>query len=67
MVFHVLNRGVGRMKLFHKDADYEAFERTVEEILEKYWYPGVPNCLVKNEAGYVALPLEATEVVKQQP
>jgi hypothetical protein len=27
MVFHVLNRGVGRMRLFLKDADYAAFER----------------------------------------
>ena len=26
MVFHVLNRGVGRMRLFNKDRDYEAFE-----------------------------------------
>lgn len=26
MVFHVLNRGVGRMRLFRKDRDYEAFE-----------------------------------------
>jgi hypothetical protein len=24
-VFHVLNRGVGRMRLFEKDGDYEAF------------------------------------------
>jgi putative transposase len=34
MVFHVLNRGVGRMKLFFKDGDYEAFERTLENTLE---------------------------------
>jgi len=27
MVFHVLNRGVGRMQLFRKPGDYEAFER----------------------------------------
>ncbi|HUT10851.1 MAG TPA: hypothetical protein VMY42_10165 [Thermoguttaceae bacterium] len=27
MVYHVLNRGNGRMRLFHKAADYEAFER----------------------------------------
>jgi hypothetical protein len=26
MLFHVLNRGVGRMNLFSKDKDYEAFE-----------------------------------------
>ena len=34
MVFHVLNRGVGRMRLFYKDADYEAFERNLEKTLE---------------------------------
>jgi len=34
MVFHVLNRGVGRMRPFNKDRDYEAFERSLEETLE---------------------------------
>jgi putative transposase len=34
MVFHVLNRGVGRMRLFHKPADYQAFERIIAKTLE---------------------------------
>ncbi len=34
MVFHVINRRVGRMKLFGKDADYEAFEGIIEEVLD---------------------------------
>ena len=34
MIFHVLNRGVGRMRLFLKDGDFEAFERTIERTLE---------------------------------
>jgi len=29
MVFHVLNRGVGRRTLFDKDADYAALERVL--------------------------------------
>ncbi len=33
MVFHVLNRGVGRLKLFGKDDDYAAFERVLEQTL----------------------------------
>src|SRR5271169_2466229 len=33
MVYHVLNRGVGRRTLFHKDQDFLAFERVVEETL----------------------------------
>ena len=33
MLFHVLNRGVGRMRLFLKDADFEAFDRVIEKTL----------------------------------
>jgi len=32
--FRVLNRGVGKMRLFLKDADSEAFERSIEKTLE---------------------------------
>ena len=34
MIFHVLNRGVGRMRLFLSDADFEAFERAMVQTLE---------------------------------
>ena len=33
MLFHVLNRGVGRMQIFRAEKDYEAFRRVVEETL----------------------------------
>ena len=33
MVFHVLNRGVGRLPIFRAAKDYEAFQRVVEETL----------------------------------
>ena len=33
MVFHVLNRGVGRRTLFHTDADFAAFDRCLESVL----------------------------------
>jgi putative transposase len=33
MVFHVLNRGVGRMQIFRAEKDYDAFRRVVEETL----------------------------------
>ena len=36
MVFHVLNRGNARARIFHKDADYEAFERILGEAKERY-------------------------------
>jgi hypothetical protein len=33
MLFHVLNRGVGRMQLFGKEKDYAAFEGLLEQTL----------------------------------
>ena len=32
MLFHVLNRGVGRMRLFDDDDDYAAFQRVLESV-----------------------------------
>ena len=36
LIYHALNRAVARLPLFQKDADYEAFERVVEEAHEKF-------------------------------
>jgi REP element-mobilizing transposase RayT len=33
MVFHVINRGVGRRELFLKEQDYAAFEGILEEVM----------------------------------
>ena len=33
MLYHVLNRGNGRMRIFHKPQDFEAFERVLAEGL----------------------------------
>lgn len=35
MVFHVINRGVGRQTIFHKEEDYAAFERVMAEAWER--------------------------------
>ncbi len=35
MVFHVLNRGVGRQRLLSRPSDYEALEDVVQESLEQ--------------------------------
>jgi len=35
-IYHALNRGNSRHDIFHKETDYEAFEQTVAEGLEKY-------------------------------
>jgi putative transposase len=56
MIFHVLNRGVGRMRLFQKDADYQAFERIVEETLEKRPMRICGYCLMPNHWHFVLWP-----------
>ena len=35
-LYHALNRGNSRSEIFHKEADYEAFERILAEGLENY-------------------------------
>ena len=56
MVFHVLNRGVGRMRLFHKDGDYQAFEDIVAETLEKRPMRICGFCLMPNHWHFVLWP-----------
>jgi hypothetical protein len=46
MVFHALNRGVGRMEVFWTERDYAAFEETIEEILRRYPMPILAYCLM---------------------
>ena len=49
MIFHVWNRGVGRMRLFLKDGDFEAFERTIERTLETCPMRICAYCLLSNQ------------------
>ena len=61
LVYHVLNRGVGRMTLFEKKADYQAFECVLAETLQKHprKHPGVQlltYCLMPNHWHLVVRP-----------
>ncbi len=56
MIFHVLNRGVGRRRLFDKDADYTAFERIIAETLEKLPMRICGYCLMPNHWHFVMWP-----------
>ena len=56
-VFHVLNRGVGRRRLFDDDADYAAFERCLAHALAAV--PGVAllaYCLMPNHWHLLVVP-----------
>ena len=56
MVFHVLNRGVGRMRLLTKDADFEAFERNIEKTLETCPMRILAYCLMPNHWHFLLWP-----------
>ena len=56
-VYHVLNRANGRLRMFHKDSDYGAFERILHEALEHV--PGMrllALCLLPNHWHMVLWP-----------
>ena len=36
MIYHVLNRGNGRLRLFHTEGDYDAFEQVLIEGLKRF-------------------------------
>ena len=48
MVFHVLNRAVGRRTLFEKPEDFLAFERVVDETLRIRRMRICTYCLMPN-------------------
>jgi len=48
MVYHVLNRANGRMRIFQKDRDYQAFEKLLVEAKEKYPMRILAYCLMPN-------------------
>ncbi len=56
MVFHVLNRGVGRMRIFDDDGDYAAFERILEETVENQPMRICAYCLMPNHWHLVLWP-----------
>jgi putative transposase len=55
-VFHVLNRGVGRMELFSKEKFYAAFEGLLEETCESWPMRICAHCLMPNHWQLVLWP-----------
>ena len=55
-VYHVLNRGVGRRRLFDKPADYAAFEELLEETLVSRPMRVCGYCLMPNHWHLVLWP-----------
>jgi len=62
MVFHVINRGVGRQTLFRKEQDYAAFERVMAEAFERVPIRILAYCLMPNHWHFVLWPRGDGEV-----
>ncbi len=62
MVFHVLNRGNGRMRLFNKPADYSAFERVMAEAAAHVDMRVLAYCLMPNHWHLVLRPRETGDL-----
>jgi putative transposase len=56
MVFHVLNRGVGRMELFSKEKDFAAFDGLLEETLASRPVRVCAYCVMPNHWHLVLWP-----------
>ena len=56
LAYHVLNRAVGRSRLFEKDGDYEAFERVLEEAWTRMSTRILAYCLMPNHWHLVLWP-----------
>lgn len=55
-VYHVINRGVGRMKLFGDDADYAAFERVIADTQHTIAMRLLTYCVMPNHWHLVVWP-----------
>ncbi len=64
MVFHVINRGVGKQQLFFNDQDYLAFERVIQETLEKRPMRILSYCLMPNHWHFVLWPEDDVDLGK---
>ena len=61
-VYHVLNRANGRMRIFRKDADYEAFEAVLIEAVERTRTRLLAYCLMPNHWHLMVWPREDGEL-----
>ena len=56
LVYHVLNRSVGKMKMFRREGDYEAFLRIVAETQERHPTRLLSLCVMPTHWHFVVWP-----------
>src|SRR5690348_9601079 len=56
VVYHVLNRSVGKMKMFRREGDYEAFLRVISEAHERHPIRILSLCVMPSHWHFVVWP-----------
>ena len=56
LVYHVLNRSVGRMTLFRRDADFQAFNRLILEAHQRHPVRILSWCVMSSHWHWVVWP-----------
>jgi putative transposase len=64
LVYHVLNRSVGRITLFRTDRDFEAFERIILSAHERHPLRLLSYCVMPTHWHFVVWPREDHEVTE---
>jgi putative transposase len=62
LVYHALNRANGRMALFEKDGDYEAFEQILEEAVGRSRTRLLAYCVMPNHWHLIVWPRQDGEL-----
>ena len=62
MAYHVLNRAVGRVHLFRKDSDFQAFERIIVEAHDRFATRICSYCVLANHWHFVTWPKRDREL-----
>lgn len=62
IIYHVINRGNGRQEIFHKDKDYEAFLKLMNEAKRRYSVKLFAYCLMPNHFHMVLMPERGREL-----
>ena len=63
-VYHIWNRGAGRLRLFKKPEDYLAFERVLVEAHARHPIPLLDWCLMPNHWHFVVFPDDDQQVTQ---
>ncbi|MFV1977642.1 MAG: transposase, partial [Candidatus Scalindua sp.] len=62
LVYHVLNRGNGKQRVFHSDKDYEAFVSLMKEAKERYSLKLLAYCLMPTHFHIVLMPTQSEDL-----